>query len=144
MSIEQHVTSLELSKKLKELGVKKESVFYYASGYVVTNRAQHYYRDELMNYGCGCCEERSGYDKDDVCSAYLASELGDMLPRLIHKNERGFLISICKSIDNDWIIKYDTYTDFKLKITIDKTEADARAEMLIYLIENGHLKADEL
>lgn len=69
--MEKHVTSLELSKRLKALGVKQESLYYWTvfnagkpsefRGIVL--RASDFYRS---------CDEHY--------SAFLASEIGELLP----------------------------------------------------------------
>ena len=104
MKIEQQCVSLELSTKLKELGVEQESIFVW---------------DE---------KERVIFIPDndlrstDV-SAFTVAELGNMLVDGRSGNEmpRGFW---CSHRNDDGEQQWE------------KTEANARAAMLIYLLEN--------
>lgn len=62
--LENHVTSLELSRKLKELGVKQESQFYWF--------IDSYSNMPILGYG-------GQTHPDTICSAFLSSELGEMI-----------------------------------------------------------------
>lgn len=121
MKLEQQVVSLELAKKLKELGVRQESFFYWKSDesepYLVHKSSRYYYSKGKL-----------------LASAFTVAELGEMLPReyftfrTINEKGRGYFCS-----DN-------------LELTGDNwaeapTEADARAKCLIYLIEQDYLGA---
>lgn len=109
MKLEQQVTSLELTKRLKELGVKQESAFYWHGG------LQYPYLVQRPN-------------GSDTISAFTVAELGEMLPAL------------CKTWQNinGWSCEHwnDKGNCFDGKIIHEVTEADARAKMLIYLLEN--------
>lgn len=134
MKLENQVSSLELSKKLKELGVKQESLFYWSG-----NPGVEY---KLHNSDCGHRPETGGNDM--FCSAFTSSELGEMLPEVIN----GGLLST-RRCNEGW---YARYEDLNNSIVIPnnipkpfigeyhETEANCRAKMLIYLIENGLIK----
>ena len=117
MKLENQVCSLELAKKLKELGGKQESLFYW-----------HLDGDD---------EWELVMEKDvfpqvlDFCyPAFTVAELGEMLPEEIHT----FKLSdefCCESNQPDYFPKGKS----NLFFTAD-TEANARAKMLIYLLEN--------
>lgn len=123
MKLEQQVCSLELAKKLKELGVKQDGYFcYYGSDEL----------DSFWNANQIMCGMLSDNDFP-YCSAFTVAELGEMLPTL------G--ISWIKSNDgygkDFWWGKtnYPTLgTNGQIKAD-DYSEADARAKMLIHLIE---------
>lgn len=123
--LENHVTSLELSKRLKELGVKQESLFYWVdkNGWALQDRKPSYCNIET----CECVEI-------SYLSAFLASELGELIP---------YEYIVSKVRGEGWFCyKYDGRYNFSMTnifgITIkDKNEADARAEMLIHLLENN-------
>lgn len=68
MKLEDQVVSLELAKKLKELGVKQESLFYYFSADDDPN-------DTWISYIGEIDEITDGNDY----SAFTVAELGDML-----------------------------------------------------------------
>lgn len=114
--IEDHVTSLELSKKLKELGVKQESEYHWKVFYngqpPELSRLTPDRSNKFVNY-----------------SAFLASELEEMLPDYYatHHGEDG----------------YRCFGGEKIHSEVADTEANARAKMLIYLIENGLMEVSK-
>lgn len=133
MKMERQVTSLELSKKLKELGIKQESIFYWLKivegDYEITDRSNVY------------------KPKDTFYSAFTVADLGEMLPRSI--NDKWFLrIKPVKNNEELWEINYIgkkrkdmTFRYSKMGTGIQGgTEANARASMLIYLIEHELVK----
>lgn len=146
--IEQHVTSLELSMRLDELGVKKESVFCWA--------------DEKKIIMCTLLDEFVS----EIHYAYLASELGEMLPNYIVCEKLApfdnYRIAINKFISvneqshfNNYVISYECDSTevhgatawLRRKLTkgiYDPNLSNAMAKMLIHLIENGFVKAEDL
>lgn len=115
MKLEDQVCNLELSKKLKELGVKQESLFY------------HYnepYNDGEDDWVITTFEDyKTTYEnKSEPYSAYTVAELGEMLPV-------GFLFG--KGTDK-WFCSGEGFDD--------ENEANTRAKMLIDLIENDLIK----
>lgn len=68
MNIESLVCSLENSKKLKELGVKKHSYFYYNNNILLPKTAC-----------CICNPPAINTGNDDYYSAYTAQELLDLI-----------------------------------------------------------------
>lgn len=138
MQLEQEVCSLELAKRLKELGVKQESYFFYR-------------HNEKGNYEL--CEDEGEFchhkiiPEEHGISAFTVAELGELLPWYI---ESGFLkhpkkwlkIEKWGNVDGstEWNVNY--YNEFigDIIAKIDSTEADARAKMLIYLLENNLCK----
>lgn len=120
MKLESQVVSLNLARRLKELNVKQESLFFYAG---VTNIIQAYWEiDREKNY-----------------SAFTVAELGEMLPSTIGPtsaslNEKVLVMSKDVLIYTIGYLGNNNYCSPQFQ---DITEADARAEMLIYLIENN-------
>lgn len=100
MNLENQVCSLELSRRLKQLGVKQDSLFYHLIG-GITSRIEAL---PLMG--------------EDWYSAFTVAELGEILPTMIVDDKRDIYIQYFKS----------------------ETEADARAKLLIFLIENNLIK----
>jgi hypothetical protein len=122
MTLEQQVCSLELAKRLKELGVKQESYFWWISrmkgdeeeSFIMTHTEwETYYKGE---YGYVCL------------SAFTVAELGEILKELVNEVEYGF----CHGITG-WHFYKEKEDDHEYA----DTEADARAKCLIYLLENG-------
>jgi len=113
MKIEKQVCGLKFAKKLKELGVKQESVWYWTQTFN-PKRKPHPYQFEIQ--GCGRADTHHKY------SAFTVAELGEMLPQG-YSSWNNEHTSSCESNDEDFLIKHTT-------------EANVRAKMLIYLLEN--------
>ncbi len=116
MKVEDQVCSLELAKRLKELGTKQESLFYWN----VQGTLEYAQKDFI------------GYTTD--ISAFTVAELGEMLPAEIG----GDFIEYWKK---HWQGGINYMVSHKEQGTSSAlTEADARAKCLIHLIENGIVK----
>lgn len=94
MGIENHVTSVEASKKLKELGIKQKG-FYKWNFYIEASpklaRISQYFTRDL--YGCECI-------------AFLVSELLMMLPPKIHEDDYTFLLTLIKETEGKFESSY--------------------------------------
>lgn len=121
MKLESQVVSLELAKKMKELGAPQESYFYWktdedSKSYIVNHNSRYMHSKGVIE-----------------ANAYTVAELGEMLPESIYREKtasnRSF--SSVKTSENKWYVEY-----YDLSFTED-TEADARAKMWIYLKENN-------
>lgn len=126
--IEQQVTNLELSKKLKELGVKQKSLFYWIQG-----------SDNKWGLNKHIWEDVSPKNFLNPVSAFLASELGEILPETVRLEAGlGMLVIFKSGWNKKWKATYQGVAMDEQNIigfTAD-TEADARAKMLIHLLEN--------
>lgn len=180
MQITNHVTSLELSRRLKELKVPQKSYFEWVDegkdGSVLIKR-------EYLHLPLGVKKY----------SAYLASELGELLPYKITSEQINKAYPMPKVEDGtdeelialeeaseklrdvfkdlelessdqfDYGMPYDIKRDYHTGTTMrywqqtddwecnyavieisGDTEADCRAKMLIYLIENHLISVEEL
>jgi len=124
MKLEQQVCSLELAKKLKDLGVKYESYF-------ISCPVGPYW----------IIEENSGGFYDSCVPVFTSSELGEMLPQKVGDNYHEIETTkscgkwICRVINvvSGKADQYRTFWD-------EESEADARAKMLCFLIENDMMK----
>ena len=136
MTLEEQVCSKEPARRLKELKVKQESLWYWVSiehqnGFHLSVK----YNDEYHFPKAIRCHTAD--DIDEVISAFTVAELGKML------NSKYFMSGIYK--DMAWSrsdnpdIKGHECGHAKL-IFMDRSEANARAKTLIWLIENGMLK----
>jgi len=149
MTLEKQVTSLELSKRLRELGAKQESYFMW-------------HRNKLRNlvYLSESFEITKPEECERVASAFTVAELGELLPGTIetenaayanpeHPNKGmrdGYYVLSCGRSDPKSTVRYFDvdYADksiprdvLRLHTEMADTEADARAKMLIYLLENN-------
>jgi len=135
--IEDHVVSLELSKKLKELGVKQESEF----SWVVGESKLPFLDDTDTAKMIIELDKDNQEVRPKLYSAFLSSELGEMLPKgcTTYKPFNSTKDYLC------WYrvggqLKYKPHQGEDLRFEAN-TEANAKAKCLIYLIENGLLEA---
>jgi hypothetical protein len=131
MPLEQQVCSQELAKRLAELGVRQESVFWWI--------------DSKLTYTGGLA---SHAQLKGGLAAFTVAELGEMLPDEINipsKNGKP-------RVHNHWLRfgRYRVagnrfwcaYPGGNARANLEErasTEADARAKILIYLLENNLL-----
>lgn len=133
MNIESQVCSLELAKRLKELGVKQKSFFKYEvkkDGYLTIYHSK----------ATSCANE--------YYSAFTVAELGEMLPHSLQADtasKNNSILEINKNLNNRWILVYAVHSNLPPTICIiDDNEANARAKMLISLIENSLIDLKEI
>lgn len=132
-NIQKHVTSLELSKKLKELGFKQESYFSWIR------------RERERKYSVWNPTEESEFsigDEVDKIPAYLASELWELLPEFLAESDGYY---------SRWHVTWSLLPDAELRMVNnimghsleyftddDKSVANVIARAMIYLMENGY------
>ena len=113
MELKDQVTSLEISKKLKELGVEQESLFYWCK------------------YGDNWCiadehtMEVNNEEPEEYYSAFTGAELGEMLNIAFKSLSGTMIMDPC----GRWKRLWQNVTGFK-------DEANTRGKMLIYLFQN--------
>jgi hypothetical protein len=128
MKLENQCVSLEIAKRLKELGCTQESLFYWHNVDVMPSIiCKHWH------------PERSG---DFWISAYTVAELGEILPGQFRKYNqqiqlyREYFINHAK-VGDVWLTDcVNEASNTSLKTFKCETEANARGRMLIYLLEN--------
>lgn len=111
MKLKYQVCSLELSKKLKELGVKQESLFSWDE----SQSSPLFSHISFICNGIG--------DNKHICCAFTASELIEMMPYYSYE--------IIKSIR--WIDVSCEFLEISFKC---ETLCNTLAKMFIHLIEN--------
>lgn len=130
MKIENQVCTLQQAKKLKELGVKQESTLYWIHDNQLAYPDNEYNGNKraVITYGI---YGRIGVEVTEVsiiASAFTVAELGEMI---VHNSDRRAVYRI------DGVWKFvDEKTDLWNEFT---TEAQARAAILIHLIESSLL-----
>lgn len=142
MELESQVTSLEISQKLKMLGVKQESYFVW-----LCNRPQ---RRNEEKWEIKKTEDWKLENVFDWYPAFSCSELGEMLPKgLVGRNGYpGTALHIGRKYPDDWFCGYSFVCDYDNKPSYfhwdcceeADTLADAMGKMLCYLYENGLIK----
>jgi len=116
MELPQQVVSLELSKRLKELGVKQESYFAWIEGDIWNKTDQSEYETPFTP------------PRTEWISAFTVAELGEIIWSMselyrVHVNSRTTIS--CGIVESGMWKHFDA-----------DTEADAKAKMLVYLKEN--------
>jgi hypothetical protein len=144
------VCDFEYAKKLKELGVKQESLF---SCFIDDDLNKIYIKDS--NYDGGMDFDRN------LCSAFTSDELLNILPKtlpnyyflIIHRIEED---DVPEDIDEYYVgqfgYRHDFYIDYKnceddskiCEEIHDKKLSNALAKMLVWLIENKYVKVEDL
>lgn len=131
MNLQDQVASLELCKKLKELGVKYRSCFEWLKAPHIDYDAWH--AVPLMPNQA----QHLGYP------AYSVAELGKILPSN-HPPLRYWINKInATNHDPLWQVEF-LFNNNSLAIITDTTEANLRAQMLIYLLEEGLIKNEQI
>lgn len=112
MTLESQVVSLELAKLLKELGVKQDAYFSW--------------RDDKKDGWTLVWPWNKGRE---YFSAFTVAELGEMLPENLN-------ITSMRFPNNRWQTIIDLDEDSYKSHSEGDNEVDARAKMLIHLLEN--------
>jgi len=138
MKIEDQVCSFELSKQLKELKIKQQSLFYYMEHFdgnkifpVVTDHDR-----EIFNILVHDVFPPSLY------SAFTVAELGEILFQKNYENleDTGYLDISTEMIDRSGGYYYRITNNLTDHIIDEFNEADGRAKMLIFLFKQGLIK----
>jgi hypothetical protein len=133
MNIDSQVTSYELSKRLKELGVKQDSYFVW------------FKLKEESDWSISEDWQIDDEERFDTVSAYTCSELGEMLRKFDIENDQNLTIDYYNTYNfYNIALKPTKVIDFETVYVQEKTEVDARAKMLIYLLENGLMKNEQI
>lgn len=140
MKLEEQVVSLEYAKKLKELGVKKESLFYW--GAFENPPAGRCKEEDVPDdfWMLGSKTEKHFNSCDWYISAFTVAELGEMLPDNCGTSrdfDLGFTVWTYEKTEDEknFFVNHYHTTD---------TEANARAKMIIDLLENNLIKLDDI
>lgn len=134
MEIEKQVCSLELAKRLKELGSKQfGTLFAWADTAIAKNK------DGMWKFEPRVC--RNDFQADlEFIAAFSVAELGDMLPQILLLDGIRYQLFMSVAMDKQWFVVYANEKDYEdnapIPFMMFHTEADARAKMLIYLLEN--------
>jgi len=130
MNTEQKVTSLELSKQLKEAGAKQESEYRWETESKWTDTGVALIRKPMgWNY-----VRRSQY------AAFDCAELLERLPReLEHEDALYHLaVHVWGSTDEPYTAEYENSTGGTLKYTIANTPAEALGKLYLWCLKEGH------
>ena len=131
MKLEQQVCSLDLAKRLKEFGVKQESYFYWWTKDWNDREVK-----PAIHTSSRVQSGNSTIPVPDCYSAFTVAELGEMLPDIV--GDAWLMCSFCKNAGK-YDVEYVQWVNSSLHHIYSErgeNEADARAKMLIYLLEN--------
>lgn len=163
MELSQQVCNLQQAKRLKELGVKQESIFVWQDGEISDNP---YTSAKCGDWeSCSVCNEHLGKGTEAECkcsewkadgyyepwkwqrfknndhdyySAFTVAELGVMLP--LAECSSGSVTHENQKMPGDFACEIER--QITPNVFYGKTEAEARAAMLIHLLENKILTAE--
>lgn len=149
MKLEDQCCTKEQAERLKKLGVIQKSLFYYHPAFQrptfgetwVTKWGTQYKKTLVCN------------DKNASASSFTLAELGLMLPGMI--GDTKLVQWHIASNDSRWALSYGVqyrykdndpvhYGTFPLHCVFGSTEAKARAELLICLLTDGKVTAEEI
>mgnify|MGYP003423943062 CR=1 FL=1 len=142
MKIESQVCSLEPAQKLKELGVKQESLYFWVEK--VEQVGKKYEYEWILSHN----KTGDGHSYAEWgIPAFTSAELGELLPSGMpgNNNIEGTTLHIARRYGGGWICGYSVHHTSHssehphtkwLHYECADTIADAMAKMLIYLIEN--------
>jgi hypothetical protein len=143
MELSQQLLSLELAIKLKELGIVQDSYFHWLK--ICDDWKLFHAKDDNCNQHDGPGDLtflKMQKEQNRAFSAFTVAELGEILPSTIMYDDCELMLGTCKGI-NEWItIYYEEESCSPLNFS-DINEANARAKMLIHLIENNLMEIPE-
>lgn len=116
----QHVTSLELSQRLKALGVPQNSIYYWVKYWGMPNP-----KTREPGYVWDLFHKDIDDKVNEYVSAYLSNELGEMLPdgfKIVKKNKK-FGVQV--------------FLEGRMVYMGGRTMTQAMGAMLVHLLENN-------
>lgn len=132
MNISDQVTSLELSKALKEMKVPQESFFYW----IVWPNGNSNIESGRPSYMPILEKDYGG--KPSFCSAFTVAELGEIM------KEKGMgTTAFAKLVRKEWWVRGGEWIVEKQQyshIETDPKWADALGKMLLYLLTQQEIK----
>lgn len=138
MKLENQVVSLELAKKLKNLGVEQKGAFYWKA----SNNTLKYNDGSLVEIDTELLFGKTPIFKTlgtwEPYTAFTVAELGEMLPKTVvdEKGKRHPKEYRGVNAYGQHIVSYHENFEPPLETVFADTEADARAKMLIFLLEH--------
>ena len=128
MTPDKMTCSREMGLALQERGVTVESLF------------SHYHCDnaDIVTLTVACCR-----NDRIIAPAYTVAELGEMLPSEVKGRALYYSLKI-QNYHGKWMSWYENeyWDSLNEKTIVGHSEADNRAKMLLWLIDNGHLKVE--
>lgn len=126
MKLIDQVCSLDLSNKLKNLGVKQNSLFFW-----------NICHDCVTDYPPGSVNWVLTYEEGhgENVSAFTVGELGEILP---------YWFDSAKRDNGEWVCRVKEKNSDINHYSFESNEANARAKMIIFLLENNLIDISEI
>lgn len=148
MVLSKQVCSLEQAKKLKELGIEQNSLYYFYGA--IINGISSTPIVNLYNWEYGTIVKNDipndailGNSKNENYSAFTVAELGVMLPRTITFNKTQACRLMFETFNCFGVAYIRNSSRQSIKRFENSIEAIPRADMLIYLLENKLITASD-
>lgn len=127
----------ETAKKFKELGLKKESFAMWRCRPKANSDTAHIIPQACIN------ESYQETNADILYPAYTLDEILEMLPAKIGEEDNEFYLNIHVISGNCY--KYEIYYDGNIgEDILNENPVEAAAQLLIWCIENGYAKVEEI
>ncbi len=141
MKLEDQCVSLELAKKMEELGFPQKSLFYWYENIVYFGETKLFVK---VSSGHSRSIHVCNLKSYGAISAYSVAELGEMLPPHTDSGKDGQGYACYTVISEDggqthWDTVLEEDENFVPQRIWASSESDARAKMLIWLKENGKI-----
>lgn len=139
MKLQDRVCTLKQAERLKELGTTQDAIWFWA--FPLNERMISTRKGIIHNTTCDDILRDNDGDEFDhaVAAAFTVAELGVMLPN-------GYDTMRITSKDSHKVPVWQGYDDDGnyFIMTPYKTEAECRAAMIIYMLENKVITAEEV
>lgn len=129
MEISEQVVSLKLAKRLKELGYPQEGLWYWVKECWDLGKCD---KKLMTKSEMSVREDYNRYTYKVICTAPTVAELGEWLPEALFGEENIYIL-----YEDCCVIEFVSFGGYFY--CNEKTEANARARILIWLVENGYV-----
>lgn len=152
MKLEDQVASVEQCKKLKELGIAQKGCFSWLYSPLNSNYGISHHNEESLEI-LAMSNPKSIEWKErierGIFSAFSVAELGLMLPDLLETDLYQYELVCIKEADDEWLCRYvrnNNTLDLhpKADFGTGETEAEARADLLISLLEDKLISVEKI
>lgn len=132
MKTEDQVCSLEISKRIKELGVPQKSLLYWKT-----------HTGNLFILTCCDIGFTISEENNEKYSAFTVAEGAEALPYRLNVDTKNLQYLVIRRCRLSWLIKYWDYEHDPFIGFENNTLANALGKMLIYLLEKKLIKPTE-
>ncbi|RLI83185.1 hypothetical protein DRP04_02140 [Archaeoglobales archaeon] len=141
--MEREVCSVPVSKRLKEVGVPQESLWYWCHRDCLSGESFSP-EDEWVLIDYKRADDISYSEPEaEMYSAFTIGELSEMLPVSIRIKSNIYYLEIRKFDEDNWLVGYVTRCIPRIGDTFNGRLSDCLGNMLEYVIEQGYLKVEK-